>query len=172
MDDTDIYFSNAVNRQNMTDPDTTRIGGWLIIIGIGLFLNPLFLLGNVIRNDFPRIDLVDTFSNPASPEYIPNISQFLYFEFLGNISFVILAFFLVYNFYAQKSLFPKFFITVIVLNLVFILFDIAWSTSVFPELEVFDVETTRQLILQVVTCVVWVPYMLFSKRVKKTFVRL
>jgi len=42
--------------------------------------------------------------------------------------------------------------------------------GVFPSEPMFDPETIKEFARSLVACVIWVPYMLISKRVKATFV--
>jgi len=41
---------------------------------------------------------------------------------------------------------------------------------VLPDEPVFDTETTRELYRSIISGIIWIPYMLLSKRVKATFV--
>ena len=64
----------------------------------------------------------------------------------------------------------KFFIFILLINIVFIPLDASLIKVVMPEEEIFDPDTLNTLIRSIICGIVWVPYMLVSKRVKATFI--
>jgi hypothetical protein len=76
-----------------------------------------------------------------------------------------------YKFFTKSSNFPKWYIGIAVFSLVFIVADAFAIKLILPNESVFDPDTIKELMRSVIMVVVWVPYMLVSKRVKATFIK-
>ncbi len=75
-----------------------------------------------------------------------------------------------YRFFTQNSDFPKWYIGIAIFSLIFIVLDAFSIRLVLPTEPVFDHDTVGELMRSLVMVVIWVPYMLVSKRVKATFI--
>jgi hypothetical protein len=73
-------------------------------------------------------------------------------------------------FFTKRAAFPKWFIGIILFAVVFIILDAFAFKLVMPDEPVFDKDTTREFMRSLVFAFIWIPYMLFSRRVKETFV--
>ena len=73
-------------------------------------------------------------------------------------------------FFRQSPLFPRFYIGILVVSLVFFASDLWLASRVRPEDPFFLLARLPGLVATTVSFLVWVPYMLLSKRVKNTFV--
>lgn len=148
------------------------LGGWLILVGLGLLVTP-FRLGAIIFLTYVPIFTDGTWENvttPASEYYHPLWGPLLIFEVLGNLAFIVAYLVLGYLFLRKSRHFPRTYITVAIVNVVVIALD-AWASSfVLPDEAMFDSETTREVIRALVSTSIWVPYMMVSKRVRNTFV--
>ncbi len=76
-----------------------------------------------------------------------------------------------YKFFNKSRDFPKWYIGIAVFSLVFIVADAFAIKLVLPNEPVFDPDIIKELMRSVIMVVVWVPYMLVSKRVKATFIK-
>lgn len=79
--------------------------------------------------------------------------------------------FIAFLFFSKKKIFPRWYIGMLLFTLVFILIDALAIKSVLPNEPVFDAETVKELGRSLIATLIWVPYMLISKRVKATFVK-
>lgn len=156
-----------------TDRHLNGLGGWLVLVAIGIILSPLRILTQV----FPVY--LDMFLNgswgvlttPGSQAYNPLLIPILIGEMLTNVGLILGCIFLAILFFSKKKLFPKFYISMLIFTLVFILIDTLAIKAVLPEEPIFDPDTLSSIIRTVMAIGIWVPYMLVSKRVKATFVR-
>lgn len=148
------------------------VGGWLVLVGIGLVLTPIRLSAFILQT-FPPIfcdGAWEILTTPGSDAYHSLWAPVLIFEILANVGFVGAYLHLLVFFFLGSRLFPKAFITVTLINLGFVLFD-AWFGSIpLAEAAVFDADTIREFSRSLVAAAIWVPYMMVSKRVKNTFV--
>ena len=155
-----------------TDSKLKGLRGWLILVGIGVVVTPIRLLVTSIPIYLPIFkdgtwELVTT---KGSEFYHVLWGPLLVGEMFYNICILAAAVYLIYLFFSKHYMFPKFYMGIIAATLIFIPLD-AWVVSIiFPDEPMFDPETTKEFASSVISAVIWVPYMLNSKRVKATFV--
>lgn len=150
--------------------ETKKIEGWLLLVGVYIIVSPIRWLNTIYLQIFSGLTWEAITS--ASYEHYDNViwRALLIGEFVYNISLIILSIYLIYLFFARHYLFPRIFIVVLIIPVVLIPLD-SWAvTFLFPLESIFDKDTLIKLIQTLVAILVWVPYMLRSERVKKTFV--
>jgi hypothetical protein len=147
------------------------LGGWLILVGLGVVLSPIAQFFNISVNFIPLFvdGTWEILTTPGEELYNPMWASILIGELVYNAASLLVAVYLVYLFFSKHYLFPFLFIVTRVIALIFIPLD-AWLVSfVLPDEPMFDPETARTLSRTVSSVLIWVPYMLVSKRVKATF---
>lgn len=157
----------------MTENDELKgLGGWLILVGIGVVLGPIRLLATLIPTFKPVFEdgVWEALTTEGSEAYTPYFSSLIVGEIVFNTIIVTASIYLIYLFFTKHYLFPKIYIGIVAASLVFIPLDAWVATIVFPDEPMFDPATTKEFMKSLITGVIWVPYMLFSKRVKVTFV--
>jgi hypothetical protein len=139
------------------DQNLVGISGWLILPAIGLVLGPIVGIIGVVAG-------LGMYANVASAGY-GGIYTLELLVLVGLIGFTIYAAIL---FFKKKSNAPRTIIALLVISLIAsgILLVIEVSTGA----EVFAVETGKQLVRDVISAAIWIPYFRVSKRVKATFV--
>jgi hypothetical protein len=143
------------------------LGGWLILVGIGIILNPLRLAVVTFITFMPLFsgdnwEIITTNSAYLGP--------FILIEIILNCGFVAAYIYLGYLFFTKSAEFPIWFIRIFIANAVFVITDAFIGGSFFPDEPMFDPDTLREVVRSIVSTLIWVPYMLKSKRVKATFV--
>jgi hypothetical protein len=149
------------------------LGGWLVLVGLGIILSPL----RIVAQTFPQYS--DIFSNgswaalttPGTEAYNPLWAPILYGEMVTNGALILAWTFIAFLFFSKKRTFPKWYIGIVVFTLFFIVVDALAIKSVLPNEPMFDPDTTKQFSRTLGITLIWVPYMLFSKRVKATFAK-
>ena len=152
--------------------ESKKIGGWLILVGIGVALSPLVQLITTIGTFAPIFTegVWESLTTVGSDQFHPMWRPLLIGEMVFNAVMLFATLYLAYLFFSKHYLFPRFYIGIVLSSLVFIVFD-AWLVSrIFPSEPMFDQQTTEQVVRSAGAAVIWVPYMLVSKRVKATFV--
>ena len=152
--------------------ETKNIGGWLILVAVGLVLTPFRIIVESYQL-FPPIFQDGTFELLTSPDsefYHPLWSSVIIGEIAINIFLLVFIVYLLYLFFNNKASFPNSYIFIALFGFVFILVDAFAVGIVFPSEPVFDKETLSELLKSAVGIIIWVPYMLISVRVKETFV--
>jgi serine/threonine protein kinase len=149
------------------------LGGWLIVVGIGIIISPFRIVTQVF-SVYPEI-----FSNgswaalttPGTEAYNPLWAPIICGEMVINGGLVLASIFSAFLFFSKKKIFPKWYIGTSIFSLAFVVVDALVVKSVMPDVPLFDAETTKEFGRSLIAALVWVPYMLVSKRVKITFVR-
>ncbi len=159
------------DKMNKKD-DLKGLGGWLILVGIGVVIAP-FRLAYEFGPMYYSIFTDGTFeilTTPGTEVYHSLWAPLLIGEALCNSLLVLATVYLVYLFFTKHYLFPKVYIAIVAFSLFFIPLD-AWVGSfVITDEPMFTPEITKEFVRTLVGAVIWVPYMLVSKRVKATFV--
>ncbi len=148
-------MSLADNNQN-SEEKLTGLLGWLILVGIDIVLLPLrFIYGIASSYDFFIQSINRT------------ISTYVTVGVFVDIGAVIMLFYTGMLFFKKRKSFPKWFIAFHSLYFLWICLRIVWMFELSIE-AVY--EHVVELVRQTSTVVVWIPYMLRSKRVRNTFV--
>lgn len=157
----------------MTDDSKLKgLGGWLILVGIGVVMNPIRLLVTLVPIYKPIFEdgTWEALTTEGSEVYRPYFGSLLIGEIAFNAIILAASIYLIYLFFSKHYLFPKLFIGVAAASLIFIPLD-AWMVSkVFPGEPMFDLETAAEFVRALIVGAIWVPYMLVSERVRVTFV--
>jgi len=160
-------------RLKMKDENELKgLGGWLILVGLGVILAPIRLLITYVPLYQPVFEdgTWEAITSVDSVSYNPMLSSLLMGEMAYNVIMVLASIYLIYLFFTKNYLFPKLYIAIFAVSLVFILFDAWLVTMALPDVPMFDSETKKEFFRVLVGGMIWVPYMLLSKRVKLTFV--
>lgn len=156
----------------MASDEPEGLGGWLILVGLGVVLAP-FRVGFFLLSTYVPIfteGIWETLTTPGNEEYHAFWGPLLIFEIVFNLLLIVSWLTLAVLFFTKHRLFPYVFSGVMLVALVFIPIDALAFKLVWPDEPVFDPDTTKQLVQQVIGCLIWVPYMFVSRRVKNTFV--
>ena len=157
----------------MTDNNEYKgLGGWLILLGLGVVVGPARISLEVLPM-FYGIFTDGTFevlTTPGTEYYHAMWGPLLVFEFVFNSLMILASLYAIYLFFSKHYLFPRVYIVIIIVSLVFIPFD-AWLASfVLPDEPMFDPDTTQEFLRSVIATVIWIPYLINSKRANATFV--
>lgn len=156
-----------------SDTDLTGLGGWLILVGLGI-------VGSAAKNAY---ELLATFVplvfsgrwgamiTPGAEGYNPQLATFAAFEAAALSVLLALNLWVVYLFFARKGAFPKMFVVLLAFSLAFSLADVAAFAYLLPDQNAFDEATVATLAGGVFALAVWGAYMRASRRVRLTFTR-
>jgi len=148
------------------------IGGWLILVAIGIVITPIRLT-IIMLTTYPEIFSTGTWealTTQGTYVYSPMWGPIIIGEILINCGILLAWLYMSYLFFSKKIVFPKWYIGLVFFSLVFIIADAFAIKLVMPSEPVFDPDTMKELMRALFMVLVWVPYMLISKRVKATFI--
>ncbi len=149
------------------------LGGWLILVGIGLCLGPLVRCANLLLNweGFFSMQTWQAVALPESEQYHPLYTPLLIFELLCNVVLLGWNILAICLFFDRRRFFPRAYIGLLVFNAVFLLTDEIVGAAI-PSVAAAATGSSKATLLRaLVMSAIWIGYMLTSRRVKATFVR-
>jgi len=142
-----------------TGNDLEGIGGWLILVAIGLAIAPFMLMKGIY------IDLHVFYGGQFQVGLAlkPGLAALILFEAVSNSVFLLGLIALNVLFYRKQRTFPACMITYLAFNCAVILFDHVGALHYSPH------TSATAALRSVIGTLVWIPYYLRSERVKVTF---
>lgn len=149
-----------------------RIGGWLILVGIGLVISPFVSIYGVYNDLLPAFstEIWTVLTTPGSNAYHPLWAPLLIYELLGNILLGLAPFILLIYFLRRHKIFPKLYIIFLASQMVFVLVDFILANSIPFIAQEGSGYSTWDMIESLVWPVIWIRYFLVTDRVKGTFI--
>ncbi|NIX76592.1 DUF2569 domain-containing protein [Microvirga sp. c23x22] len=134
------------------------IRGWMLLPAIGTFLGP------------PRVanSLFDTVRAARDVGGNTMVGAVLGFEIVVSTVFLGLALWLIYLLIKHRRAYPKLFIWTLAGQSAFLVVDCTIAFIVFDL--PFEPDDYKAIFKSLLVCLVWIPYMLHSKRVRNTFI--
>ncbi len=148
-----------------SDRHLEGLSGWLILVGIGLVISPLVILGSTLVANLP---LVSSASYKAFLETHPAVEGLIFFEIATNVIFVAILAALNFLFFKKKRSFPTYMILYLVLHSLIVVGDTAVARALLPTVHIPGSYTG--VLRSLLGAMIWIPYLLVSRRVKVTFV--
>ena len=154
------------------------LGGWLVLVGIGLFLTVGFQCFGIYQNVNLFMDgTVDLLSTPGSAAYIPGYAGALGFELAAQIVFLIAAVYLISLYFKKDKRFPGYYIIFLGAFVVSMIIDCVMLSNFSPSSQEIQYlldgilsDQVTETVRVTVSAMIWCSYMKVSKRVKATFV--
>lgn len=148
------------------------LDGWLILVGLGLLLAPIRMLISVVPfySSYLQEGVWAELMDPASEFYIRYFGPLLISEMAINFLLLTASIYLIILFFSKHHTFPKVYIFLLVLPLIYLPLN-AWIASTLLSVKpIFDEWVVRDIVVSFISCCIWIPYLLLSKRVRVTFV--
>jgi hypothetical protein len=153
-------------------PHHHGLGGWLLLVGFGLVTGPLAWFGRFANNlIFFEPDRWADWTAPGGAYYHPIGAWVILAEISFNMVMLVMSVVLLVLFFKKRRTFPLLFIAVIAGNGIFEVVDtlaITYISLVVPGVPKPEYIAAGSGVLRML---IWIPYMLMSRRVRSTFVR-
>jgi Domain of Unknown Function with PDB structure (DUF3857)/Protein of unknown function (DUF2569)/Transglutaminase-like superfamily len=154
------------------DPKLNGLGGWLILLGIGLIVGILVHVGILIKNGHVySVQNWRAYTDPANATYNALTAPLLLFELFTQLTFLFFGILLVVLFFQKRRIFP----VLLIIFLSFQFIAITLDQGLAQTLKVKGVITNTHAtpippVGQALTpLIIWSLYLTRSKRVKLTF---
>lgn len=179
----------AVGWWTWTTPPTPRgagydirldgLQGWLLLVGLAVILRPFLALaglGSLLAPYVTNPQIWQFFTTPGGQFYSPLWQPIFLYEIALNTMVLVFSLVLLVLFFTKRKTFPPVYIGVLAAVAVGGLVDVGLVSLVpeesFPEnVRSQGLPGAREAVQNVVTALIWIPYLILSKRVQSTFRR-
>jgi hypothetical protein len=153
-------------------PEDVRLqglGGWLILVGLGICVAPIVRIGTVASawTGFFSQASWQLVAVPSGASYHPLYGPLLIFEVLSNVGLFGLNLLVMLMFFTKRKAFPKVYMAFLIANMSCVLLDEILINIIRPA----QANAAAASFGSVVATVLWCTYMVNSRRVKATFVK-
>jgi len=159
-----VTTSDSTKRKNLKG-----LAGWLILLRILLICHPFYILYVIFSVNLPL------FYNSNYQSFIakyPTAGSLGIYELLINIVFLAALIYLNVLFYKKKKTFPPYYIIYLIVNYVLVQIDYLILVTKLPSMvATFSSISSPYLIRGAIYALIWILYLLISRRVKATFVQ-
>lgn len=148
------------------------IGGWLILVVIGLVVTPMRIAYMLITTHWPifRDGAWGQVTTPGTPSYHALWGPFIAFEVIGNILSIVLGLTTLFYLLRKSHNTPRMAILWYAFGAALVVTDFFAGNPIPAVAAQPDPAGTKELIRGLFGAAIWIPYFLVSKRVKATFV--
>ncbi len=156
---------------NIRPEHQRKIGGWLVLVAIGLCLTPLIVLTEFLgTSEFFQSSIWRAFF--SSTDTIA-AGLLFFIELVYNSAYFIFSIFVLVIFFQRRSIAPKMIIWYFAVTLVFPVLDTFASLQLFSDgfTGAEKQEMYMELIKLTIRSAIWIPYFIYSERVKETFTK-
>ncbi len=155
------------------DGEPRGLGGWLVLVAIGLIITPLRLGLELTQAYIPifAAEYWSVLTDPSSEAYHPLLAPLIVFGSIGHLVLIAVAVAGMVLFFRRSPAFPKLMVSFYLGGLGFVAIDL-FGSSFIPDVAATDDQSSLRVIIQSIsTCVIWIPYMYRSRRVRNTFLQ-
>lgn len=164
-----LYFQTSKKTIEMPD-EILPIGGWLVLVGIGVAVSPFLILYTIFTNNY-----FDSVTWNALDSLSTNVFLFkvgVVLEMLSNIFLFSFSLLIIVLFFKQRDILPQTIIAFYVFSIIQAIFELGFSYGFSDVIAQKDINVTGiELGKTFFRAIIWIPYFRLSQRVKNTFVK-
>lgn len=167
----EVVASTASRPISQTEPK--EIGGWLILVAIGLIVTPFRVVNTLMTDHWPifRDGHWELLTDESSAAYHALWAPLITFEIAGNIVVIALAVITLVFFFRKSARTPRFAIGWYAFGAIFLLVDQLLGNLIPAIANDPSSSNAAEMIRSAAVAAIWIPYFLLSERVKSTFIR-
>ncbi|UJH92786.1 DUF3857 domain-containing protein [Antarcticibacterium sp. 1MA-6-2] len=162
---------NTYDLPSVVAPRKERsIGGWLIIVAIGLAITPFLVLYEINSSQYFNGEMWQTL---FSIEENFNLGLLLIGELIYNSAYLIFSLFVALIFFRRRTIAPRIIIIFYAVTFIMTALDTFAISQLSPlaYTGVEEQEMFTDLVKEGIRCLIWIPYFIYSIRVEETFTR-
>lgn len=147
------------------------IRGWLLLPALGVISSPVMIAVSLFNGmGVYRAEAWSALTTPGGPAFHPDWAFLLIFELCANLGLLVLALLSLVLFFQRRTTAPMVYIVMLLASLIVQSVDY-YLASAIPAMESELGQAAKGLGRAFFGAVIWIPYMLKSKRVRATFTR-
>ena len=148
------------------------IGGWLLLVAVGVCLAPIRIGAEIVKGLRPLEPATwHAVTTPGTRAYHPLFGPLIVGELVVNAALLIWAGVLVYLFFTRRRSFPVAMITFMITRVVVQAADAGLALMIPAAAASMGPAAYGGLASGILVALIWVPYLIKSRRVGATFVR-
>lgn len=171
-----IWYLHRRPYQSIYDSRYSKIGGWLVIVGIGITLNPFTLLYGIYNSCEGEmgVNYAVFFFDEKSSYFSPLKGYYTLFTTLMNTLMFGFSIFIAILFYQKKATFRLYYTFFRIFNSAILIINVIilhgfYGDSTSPDERAQLSKETTGMIKVVLQSLIWIPYIWISERSKYTF---
>lgn len=141
------------------------IGGWLILVLIGLFLTPFLVANTFITSDYLSMSAWNLY---VDPDKRTTFHAMMVWETFGNSVVLCLSIFCLVLFLNKRDILPK--VITVYLGFVVLLNVVDYLLSVKLHSDAAAATSSYAMVRSILAAAIWIPYFHRSERVQETFI--
>jgi len=156
----------------MGNEEIEGLGGWLFLLGIGIVISPIFTIQQIypLFSELFSSNAWTLLTTPGTNSYKPYFASVIIIELTANILLLLGSIYMIKLFFKKNSLFPKFFIAVLLVKLFISIADHISYKVFIANTTVKFMALMDDILIFLAFASVWTSYLLVSKRVENTFI--
>jgi hypothetical protein len=149
----------------------TGIGGWLLVLAVGICLSPLLILKGIGENlHVLSDDTWEAITTPGNPAYHPLFGPLVIAELLVQLTLLVGSVVALVYFFTKSHRFPPFMIALMIGGVAYIAADTVAASLIIPPAYAGRLgEQILEMARVVIPTLIWATYLARSKRVRNTF---
>ena len=154
------------------DKKINGLGGWLIFVCIGMFVNSIRLLGSILLDNYILND-----EKLATVEKVMNgYSALIAFDNIISTCALMILIYLIILFFKKSISFPKYYIKFMIICIIFGIIEYCLAISLNVSDSVHQVKSqllfqqSLNMVIAIFSAIIWGLYLKKSIRVKNTFI--
>jgi len=152
-------------------PPPVGLGGWLILVAVGLCLTPIRIAAEILATVRPlNSALWHALTSPGARAYHPLFGPWIVGQLVVSSALLLWALALLYLFFAKKRLVPRQMIAFLIARALVQVTDISVALRIPIVAGSLQVNAFGGPATAIIVAAIWVPYFLWSRRVAATFV--
>lgn len=165
------YDPKGFEDPQTVDSDYQIIGVWLNLVGLFVFLHPLWLLGLLYKtSDTYLLSTWRLLTTPGSEDYHFLWQPILIFELCTHLFWLVFSTLMVFLFSQRRRTFPKIYVGYLIVTLTVQVIDGILVMNMPANLLTWTPKDTVEVATYAVFAMIFGVYFTYSKRVEKTFI--
>lgn len=162
-----VYFNYDLPSQSDTFLKT-EIGGWLVLIAINLIISPIYIIyGLFVTNTFFDTKTIEIiFNQSTSDSHL--WSMLLILELVYNVFIVVFLVLLLVLFFKRRTILPRMIMAYYALSFIVNTIDYILARQILNT-GFENTDSGKSMGQSFIIAAIWIPYFIYSNRVKRTF---
>ena len=140
------------------------LGGWLIVVAVGLAISALLIMGTIINGSYFNLDIWKGLKGAKNET---GIKLLVVFEAIFNTLLLCYTVFCLILLLNKRDILPAYIKWLYISSVIFIVIDAIAGLLIGTEI---SDDVVKNIVRSIIAAAIWVPYFILSTRVRETFI--